>query len=96
MTVEKVFERCLVEPAAPPPAGEAPRPGERWVLRCSRLALERAGGLFHFACPLTVEVVGGANVYVRTDTGRRGVLKLRELAEHWRRGARPRLARPAS
>lgn len=49
-----------------------------------------------FAAPLLVDVVGGANVYVRTDAGRRGWLRIRDLVAFWRRGARPRPAPPAS
>lgn len=96
MKAEQIFERCLIEPAAPPPVEATQRPGERYVLQSRRVDLEAAGCLVHFAGPLTVEVVGGHNVYVRTDSGRRGVLRLRELAAHWRRAATPPPAAPPS
>lgn len=51
--------------------------------------LEAAGCLVHFAAPLTVDVVGGANVYVLTDAGRRGWLRVRDLVAYWRRAATP-------
>ncbi len=93
--VEQVFERCLVPPVAPPQT-DLPAPGERWVLRARRVDLEAGGCLVHFAGPLTIEVVGAGNVYVRTDSARRGVLKLRELAAYWRRAATPPPSPPAS
>lgn len=93
---EKVFEHELTAAAAPPPRDATPQPGERWVLRASRADLEAAGCLVHFAAPLTVDVVGGANVYVRTASGRRGWLRMRDLVAYWRRASTPPPAPPAS
>lgn len=89
MKAEQLFEREATNPDAPLARDATPRAGERWVLRCSRVSLEAAGCLVHFAAPLTVDVVGGANVYVLTDAGRRGWLRVRDLVAHWRRAATP-------
>lgn len=43
----------------------------------------------------TAEHVGGANVYVRTDVGRRGWLRI-DLVAFWHHASTPRPAPPVS
>lgn len=85
MPAERVLHRDVADVGAPLPAEVTPRAGERWVLRGRRVDLEAAGCLVHFAGPLTIDVVGGSNVYVANPAGRRGVISIRNLVALWRR-----------
>lgn len=72
--------------AMPPTPDELPAPGQRWSLRSGMLKAARSWGLRADAtAPLTVDIVGGTNVYAHTETGFRGVLSIRQLLTFWQR-----------